>query len=251
MSSKEALRVAPHAENVCFRYGDNESWVFRDITLDFHPGSCVAITGPSGCGKTTFIKILMGLIRPTEGVVSCNGVNITAFGTTYRERIAGVLQDDGLFGGSLAENICGFDSHPDPDWMTECAQRAAILDDIQHMPMGFETLVGDMGSTLSGGQKQRVVLARALYRRPAILFLDEATSHLDETTEAVIIKALRDLRITRVIVAHRPATIAHADTIIQLESLYSRRVPKIPRAMLKTQPTPRASRPLRVRPRTS
>ena len=231
MSSKEALGVALHAENVCFRYGDNESWVFRDITLDIHPGSCVAITGPSGCGKTTFIKILMGLIRPTEGVVSCNGVNVTAFGTTYRERIAGVLQDDGLFAGSLAENICGFDSHPDPDWMTECAKRAAILDDIQHMPMGFETLVGDMGSTLSGGQKQRVVLARALYRRPAILFLDEATSHLDETTEAVIIKALRDLRITRVIVAHRPATIAHADTVIQLESLYSRRVPKIPRAM--------------------
>jgi ATP-binding cassette, subfamily B, bacterial CvaB/MchF/RaxB len=233
MSSKETLGVALHAENVCFRYGDNESWVFRDITLDILPGSCVAITGPSGCGKTTLIKILMGLIRPTEGVVSCDGVNITAL-CTYRERIAGVLQDDGLFAGSLAENICGFDSHPDPDWMTECAERAAILEDIRHMPMGFETLVGDMGSTLSGGQKQRVVLARALYRRPAILFLDEATSHLDETTEAAVAEALRGLRITRVIVAHRPATIAHADRIIELESLYSRRVPKIIRVMAPT-----------------
>jgi ATP-binding cassette subfamily B protein RaxB len=233
MSSKETLGVALHAVNVCFRYGDNESWVFRDITLDILPGSCVAITGPSGCGKTTLIKILMGLIRPTEGVVSCDGVNITALGT-YRERVAGVLQDDGLFAGSLAENICGFDSHPDPDWMTECAERAAILEDIRHMPMGFETLVGDMGSTLSGGQKQRVVLARALYRRPAILFLDEATSHLDETTEAAVAEALRGLRITRVIVAHRPATIAHADRIIELESLYSRRVPKIIRVMAPT-----------------
>lgn len=221
MSSSKTLGVALHAENVCFRYGENESWVFRDVTLDIHSDSCVAITGPSGCGKTTFIKVLMGLIRPTEGIVSCNGVNINALGTAYRERIAGVLQDDGLFAGSLAENICGFDNHPDPNWMTECAKRAAILDDIRHMPMGFETLVGDMGSTLSGGQKQRVVLARALYRRPAILFLDEATSHLDETTEAAIAKALRGLRITRVIVAHRPATIAHADTVIQLESLYS------------------------------
>jgi ATP-binding cassette, subfamily B, bacterial CvaB/MchF/RaxB len=233
MSSKETLGVALHAENVCFRYGDNESWVFRDITVDILPGSCVAITGPSGCGKTTLIKILMGLIRPTEGVVSCDGVNITAL-CTYRERIAGVLQDDGLFAGSLAENICGFDSHLDPDWMTECAERAAILEDIRHMPMGFETLVGDMGSTLSGGQKQRVVLARALYRRPAILFLDEATSHLDETTEAAVARALRGLRITRVIVAHRPTTIAHADTIIELESLYSRRALKISRAMVPT-----------------
>jgi ATP-binding cassette, subfamily B, bacterial CvaB/MchF/RaxB len=102
------------------------------------------------------------------------------------------------------------------------------------MPMGFETLVGDMGSTLSGGQKQRVVLARALYRRPAILLLDEATSHLDETTEAAVARALRGLRITRVIVAHRPTTIAHADTIIELESLYSRRAPKISRAMVPT-----------------
>ena len=145
----------------------------------------------------------------------------------YRERIAGVLQDDGLFGGSLAENICGFDNHPDPNWMTECAMRAAILDDIRTMPMGFETLVGDMGSTLSGGQKQRIILARALYRRPAILFLDEATSHLDAETEAVVAEALRELHITRVIIAHRPATVAHADIILQLDSLHKSRITNI------------------------
>jgi ATP-binding cassette subfamily B protein RaxB len=219
ISSISFLGEALHAEKLSFRYGDNESWVFRNLSLDILPGTCVAITGPSGCGKTTLLKILMGLIRPTEGVVSCSGININALGSAaYRERIAGVLQDDGLFAGSLADNICGFDNHPDPEWMTECADRAAILEDIRQMPMGFETLVGDMGSTLSGGQKQRVILARALYRRPAILFLDEATSHLDEATEAVVAEALRGLRITRVIVAHRPATIAHADSLIKLES---------------------------------
>ena len=215
-SSIRFLGAALRAENVSFRYGDNEPWVFRSISLDISPGTCVAIIGPSGCGKTTLLKILMGLVRPTEGVISCSGININALASAaYRERIAGVLQDDGLFAGSLAENICGFDSHPDPEWMTECADRAAILDDIRQMPMGFETLVGDMGSTLSGGQKQRVILARALYRRPAILFLDEATSHLDQETEAVVAEALRGLQITRVIVAHRPATIAHADKLIR------------------------------------
>jgi ATP-binding cassette, subfamily B, bacterial CvaB/MchF/RaxB len=225
ISSIKFLGEALRAEDVCFRYGDNEPWVLRNISLDILPGSCVAITGPSGCGKTTFLKILMGLIRPTEGVISCSGININALGSVaYRERIAGVLQDDGLFAGSLAENICGFDNHPDPEWMTECANRAAILDDIRQMPMGFETLVGDMGSTLSGGQKQRVILARALYRRPTILFLDEATSHLDEETEAVVAQALRGLQITRVIVAHRPATIAHADKLIKLESFEQSRV---------------------------
>jgi ABC-type multidrug transport system fused ATPase/permease subunit len=228
ISSIKFLGEALRAENVSFRYGDNEPWVFRNISLDIPPGKCVAITGPSGCGKTTFLKILMGLIRPTEGVISCSGLNINALGSAaYRQRIAGVLQDDGLFAGSLAENICGFDNHPDPEWMTECADRAAILEDIRQMPMGFETLVGDMGSTLSGGQKQRVILARALYRRPAILFLDEATSHLDEETEAVVAEALRDLRITRVIVAHRPATIANADKLIKLESFQQLRVSSV------------------------
>ena len=232
ISSITFLGAALRAESVCFRYGESEPWVFRNISIDIAPGSSVAITGPSGCGKTTFIKILMGLIRPTEGVISWNGTNISALGAAaYRERIAGVLQDDGLFAGSLGENICGFDDHPDMERMTECAARAAILDDIRQMPMGFETLVGDMGSTLSGGQKQRVILARALYRRPSILFLDEATSHLDEETEAVVAQALRGLRITRIIVAHRPATIAHADTLIKLESFASPPVRATPQSL--------------------
>jgi ATP-binding cassette, subfamily B, bacterial CvaB/MchF/RaxB len=208
------------AQGLSLRYGDKEPWVLRNINLDIASQCCVAIAGPSGCGKTTMLKVLMGLLSPTEGLLLVGGVDLRP--TTlesYRSRIAGVLQDDRLFGGSIAENICGFDEGPDQGWMEECAARAAILDDIRRMPMGFETLVGDMGSTLSGGQRQRVVLARALYRRPEILFLDEATSHLDEPTEAVIATALRDLRMTRVVVAHRPATMAHADIIIPFASV--------------------------------
>ena len=210
------------AGSLSLRYGDNEPWIFNNISLSIEAGSCVAITGPSGCGKTSLLKVLMGLLKPTDGSIYVDGIDLSTFGTTnYRDRIAGVLQDDGLFAGTIGENICNFDESPDIRLLEECAARAAIRDDILRMPMGFDTLVGDMGSTLSGGQKQRIVLARALYRRPTILFLDEATAHLDEPTEAIIVESLRDLNMTRVIVAHRPATVAHADAIISLPSLNS------------------------------
>jgi ATP-binding cassette subfamily B protein RaxB len=212
------------AEGISKRYGDNEPWIVRGVDLAIPAGQSVAITGPSGCGKTTLLKVLMGLLAPTEGRVLVDNADIRASGSkAYRDHVSGVLQDDRLFAGSIGENICAFDPFPDPVWIEECAARAAILADIRGMPMGFETLVGDMGSTLSGGQMQRLVLARALYRRPRILFLDEATSHLDEATEAAIAAALRDLRMTRVIVAHRPATIAHADLVIPFTVLNHQR----------------------------
>jgi ATP-binding cassette subfamily B protein RaxB len=201
------------AEGLSLRYGDNEPWIFHNISIRIPAGRSIAITGPSGCGKTSLLKVLMGLLSPTEGSIYADGVDLNSVGAAnYRDWIAGVMQDDGLFAGSIAENICSFDENPDTSLIWECAARAAILDDIRRMPMGFETLVGDMGSTLSGGQKQRVVLARALYRRPAILFLDEATSHLDEPTEAIIVAGLRDLSMTRVTIAHRPATVAMPTT---------------------------------------
>ncbi|MEW6437107.1 MAG: peptidase domain-containing ABC transporter [Pseudomonadota bacterium] len=203
------------ASGVSLRYGDNEPWIFRNVTLAIEAGQCCAITGPSGCGKTTFLKILMGLLEPTEGAVTIDNVDVRSLSTDdYRRYIGGVLQNDGLFAGTIAENISGFDDQPDYALIEECAMRSAIIDDIRRMPMAFETLVGDMGSALSGGQKQRIILARALYLRPRILFLDEATSHLDEATEAIIAETLRALKITRVIAAHRPATLAHADVVI-------------------------------------
>ena len=213
-AAHEAPNAAPSsgalsAAGLSVRYGADEAWIFRDVALTVPPGACFAISGPSGCGKTTLLKSLMGLQPLSEGSIFMDGRDIRLIGAEpYRSRIAGVMQDDGLFAGSIAENIASFDDHPDSGWVQECAARAAILDDIRKTPMGFETLVGDMGSTLSGGQKQRVILARALYRRPEILFLDEATSHLDEPTEAKIADALRACSMTRIIISHRPATIA-------------------------------------------
>jgi ATP-binding cassette subfamily B protein RaxB len=133
-----------------------------------------------------------------------------------REMIGTVLQDDALFSGSIGDNITFFDPHADEQWMEECAALAAVHDDIVAMPMGYNSLVGDMGTVLSGGQKQRVLMARALYKRPKILLLDEATSHLDVQREAEVNASIRSLRITRIIVAHRPETIACADRVVAL-----------------------------------
>jgi ATP-binding cassette, subfamily B, bacterial CvaB/MchF/RaxB len=218
--SREGEGVRLVAEGLSLRYSETEPWIFRDVDFTVERGQCCAITGASGCGKTSFLKVLMGLLPPIEGAVLVDECDIRTLSVaSYRRCVAGVLQNDGLFAGSIAENICGFDDNPNLAEIEECAGRAAIIDDIRRMPMGFETLVGDMGSTLSGGQKQRIVLARALYQKPRILFLDEATSHLDEPTEAAIADALRGLKMTRIIVAHRPATVALADVTIPFARL--------------------------------
>ena len=135
-----------------------------------------------------------------------------------RRMVGTVLQDDVLFAGSIADNICFFDVQPDLPWIAECARRAAVAEEITAMPMGYSTLVGDMGTVLSGGQKQRILLARALYKRPQILILDEATSHLDIAKEREVNTAVKDLNITRIVIAHRPETIASTDRVIELRA---------------------------------
>jgi ATP-binding cassette, subfamily B, bacterial CvaB/MchF/RaxB len=205
------------ARRISFRYSDNEPRVIADFDLDVAPGESIAIAGPSGAGKTTLLKILAGLLRPTAGTVLIDDVPLQAIGLeTYRAQIGCVLQDDRLFAGSIAENIAGFSPSSDPERIQEVARFAAIHEEILRMPMGYETLVGDMGSSLSGGQMQRIVLARALYRAPRILLLDEATSHLDEENERAINEAIRRLTITRVIVAHRRSTLDMADRIVPI-----------------------------------
>jgi ATP-binding cassette subfamily B protein RaxB len=205
------------ARGISFRYSDYEARVIADFDLDVAPGECVAIAGPSGAGKTTLLKILAGLLSPTAGTVLINDVPLQAIGLeAYRAQIGCVLQDDRLFAGSIAENIAGFSPSPDPERIQQVARFAAIHEEIMRMPMGYETLVGDMGSSLSGGQMQRVVLARALYRGPRILLLDEATSHLDEENERTINQAIRLLPISRVIVAHRRSTLDMADRIVPI-----------------------------------
>jgi ATP-binding cassette subfamily B protein RaxB len=205
------------ARGVSFRYSDHEARVIADFDLDVAPGECVAIAGPSGAGKTTLLKILAGLLRPAAGTVLIDDVPLEAIGLdAYRAQIGCVLQDDRLFAGSIAENIAGFSPSQDPDRIQQVARFTAVHEEIMRMPMGYETLVGDMGSSLSGGQMQRIVLARALYRAPRILLLDEATSHLDEENERAINEAIRRLPISRVIVAHRRSTLDMADRIVPI-----------------------------------
>ena len=208
---------ALRAQGICFRYGDNEPDVLTNVDVEVAHGECVALVGPSGGGKTTLLKILAGLLNPTSGTVYRDGVPVRTIGLeAYRSQIGCVLQDDRLFAGSIAENIAGFSPTPDLGQVQEAAQVANIHQDILRMPMGYDTLVGDMGSTLSGGQMQRIILARALYRRPRILLLDEATSHLDEENEAAINRAVQLLPIARVIVAHRRSTFGSADRVLQI-----------------------------------
>jgi ATP-binding cassette subfamily B protein RaxB len=182
------------------------------------PGEHLAVTGPSGGGKSTIAKILLGLVEPQGGAMLVDGLPLTEFGyQNYHNQIAAVLQDDTLFAGTLAENIALFDDDPDRAKIEKAAAAAAIHADILAMPMGYETLVGDMGSALSGGQKQRVLLARALYREPKLLVMDEGTSHLDAEHERQVNRSVGAMGITRIIIAHRQETIAAADRVVRID----------------------------------
>lgn len=203
--------------NIDYRYGPEEL-VLKDISLSIKAGESVAITGASGSGKTTLVKVMLGLFTPTQGEVLVSGQPLRHIGIKrYRSMLATVMQDDSLFTGSVSDNISFFDPAPDREWLEACARAAAIHDEIIAMPMGYHTLIGDIGTGLSGGQKQRVLLARALYRRPKILVLDEATSHLDVWNEKVVNESIKQMKLTCILVAHRPETIAMAQRVIHLE----------------------------------
>ncbi|MDE2396144.1 MAG: peptidase domain-containing ABC transporter [Burkholderiales bacterium] len=216
-----ALREpAPGIElrGLSFRYADGEPDVLHGVSLRIEPGESVAIVGPSGCGKTTLLKLILGVHEPIAGEVLVGGVPLARLGLhAWRSMIGVVMQDEPLFSGSIADNICFFDAAPDTTWIEQCARVAAVHDEIEEMPMGYHTLIGEMGAALSGGQKQRILLARALYKRPKILLLDEATSSLDVERERIVNQAVRQLALTRVIVAHRPETIASAGRVIALQ----------------------------------
>jgi len=203
--------------NVHFRYSENDACVLENINLAIAPGEFVTIMGPSGGGKTTLIKIMLGLLEPTSGEVLIDDVPLSVFGgRAYREQVGAVMQEDQLLSGSIADNICFFDPDFDQNRMIACAQLAGIHQEIMGMPMTYNSLVGDMGSSLSGGQKQRLLLARALYRQPRMLFLDEGTAHLDVENERYINQSLTQLRMTRLNVAHRPDISAGADRVIRI-----------------------------------
>ncbi|MDW8847668.1 peptidase domain-containing ABC transporter [Erwinia sp. MMLR14_017] len=205
--------------DIRFRYAPTEPWVIDGVSLKISAGESIAIVGPSGQGKTTLAKIILGLLHPEGGSITVGGMDITQTGLQHhRNRIGCVMQDDILFSGSISENISFFDNDPDHAKITRVARLAQIHGDIMKMPMNYQSLVGDMGSFLSGGQLQRILLARALYREPQILVLDEATSHLDIYNEAQINTAIKRMNITRIIIAHRPETIRSADKIVMLHN---------------------------------
>jgi len=212
------LLGAIEVRNLSFRYADHEPWVLRDVNLAIQPGEFVAFVGPSGGGKSSLLKVLMGLHPPAEGELLVDGIPFNAFGVrSFRERIGVVMQDDQLFAGTIADNIAFFDPDIDMERVEEVAVLASVHDEILQMPMAYMTLVGDLGSTLSGGQQQRVLLARALYRKPAILFLDEGTANLDMLAERRIMDAFNELAVTRIVVAHRPTAIEGANRVFTVE----------------------------------
>ena len=214
------IKGAITLDNVSFKYNSNDIAILNNVSLSIKAGEKVAIIGPSGCGKSTLLKVMMGLLESTGGDIAIDNMPIKEFGLkNYRNLTAAVMQEDTLLSGSILNNISFFDELMDIERVYHVANLACIHDTIAKLPMGYETLVGDMGSTLSGGQKQRILLARALYKQPKILFLDEATSHLDVDNEKNINNALKSLDMTQIIIAHRQETIQMADRVIDLEAM--------------------------------
>ncbi|MHV44527.1 peptidase domain-containing ABC transporter [Escherichia coli] len=209
--------ISLETNGLSYRYDSQSAPIFSALSLSVAPGESVAITGASGAGKTTLMKVLCGLFEPDSGRVLINGIDIRQIGiNNYHRMIAYVMQDDRLFSGSIRENICGFAEEMDEEWMVECARASHIHDVIMNMPMGYETLIGELGEGLSGGQKQRIFIARALYRKPGILFMDEATSALDSESENFVNVAIKNMNITRVIIAHRETTLRTVDRVISI-----------------------------------
>lgn len=214
--SSEPQPVAIEVKSLNFRYSEGEPWLLEKINLQIRAGECVAITGPSGAGKSTLLKLMAGLLQPQAGDVVINGHSVCASRAAVLGKVGFVLQDDSLFAGSISSNIAFASDVPDLERVHACARLACLHDEIMAMPMGYESLIGEMGGALSGGQQQRLLLARALYQQPSVLILDEATSHLDVPTEQRIAAMLSELRITRIFAAHRPDTVAIADRVLAL-----------------------------------
>jgi ATP-binding cassette, subfamily B, bacterial CvaB/MchF/RaxB len=198
----DTTQIHIEARDLGYAYGP-EGYAFRHVNLEVRPGETIALVGPSGCGKTTLLKVLLGLLTPTEGQVIVNGRDLRDWDIgQYRSLVGAVMQDDQLFVGSIADAIAFGDQFDMPE-VRECAVAAQIHEDIGKMPMGYSTFVGALGSSLSGGQKQRVLLARALYRKPKLLILDETLDQVDIGQETLIREALASRVSTIILVSHR------------------------------------------------
>ncbi len=203
--------------DISFRYTPMDPWVLENFSLNIKAGEMVTLTGKSGGGKTTLMKLMLGLYQAETGDILIDGKTLDEIGRPHwRSQVGVVMQDDQLLSGSIAENISFFDPQMDWDAVEAAAKAAQVHAEIEAIPMGYEALVGDMGSILSGGQRQRILLARALYHNPKVLFLDEGTANLDQQTEKQIVKVIEAMPLTRIIVAHRPAFIQASDRTIKV-----------------------------------
>lgn len=222
--TQKSVSAEPHKiqgdirlSDVSFRYAESDPWVLENTSLHIPAGAMVTLTGESGGGKTTLMKLMLGLYAPNSGRLEIDGKALEDIGLNHwRSQIGVVMQDDRLLSGTIADNISFFDPEMDMRRVQMAAASAQIHKTIAKLPMNYLSVVGDMGSILSGGQKQRLLLARALYQNPKVLFLDEGTANLDVETEKTIVEVIKDLNITRVIVAHRPAFIEASDSVITI-----------------------------------
>ena len=206
--------------NISYAYGENEKYIIKDCSFDVFKGETVALIGPSGIGKSTLLKIISGQLKPNSGNILIDDRALESIDyNMIRSIISFVRQDDMLFAGTITENIAFLEKKPDFEKVKRLAVSVNLHDEIQGMPMGYNTLIGPLGTGLSGGQAQRIMIARALYRSPQILLLDEATSHLDIKNEMIISNLLKNSGIAQIIIAHRAETIAKADRAINISDL--------------------------------
>lgn len=203
--------------HIDYKYEGSQELALSDVSLSVHPGEFVAIVGNSGSGKSTLLRVLLGFEKPERGTVYYDNQDLNSIDVgSVRRRIGVVLQNSSVMQGSIYENICGSANLSQEDaW--NAARLAGLDKDIEEMPMGMFTLIPAGGSILSGGQRQRLIIAQALAKKPDIIFFDEATSALDNKTQSIVCESLENLKITRVVVAHRLSTIINADTIYVLQ----------------------------------
>lgn len=210
-------------ENVHFQYSMNAPMVLKNIYLRIPQNKVTAIVGGSGSGKSTLLKLLVRLYKPSFGEIKMGGMNVSTINLRYWRDMCGVVMQDGkLFSDTIVNNIVLDDEHIDYEHLHEVCRIAQIEDEINSMPKGYETMIGETGRGLSGGQKQRLLIARALYRNPDFLFLDEATNSLDVINERKIVEALNSAFHNRtvVVIAHRLSTVRNADQIVVMNQGY-------------------------------
>ncbi len=200
--------------NLGFKFDPEQAFVFSDVNAQISKSDRIVILGPSGTGKTTLLKVISGVYPATTGEIMLNDVNVAPVGLRYlRSNVSAVLQSDYLFKGSIIDNISFFDRVTNFELATQCARLACIHDEIMSLPMSYETLIGEMGSSLSQGQQQRILIARALYQQKPLLILDEGTAHLDEENEARVLANIRSVGMTLIMTAHKRTLTSHATQV--------------------------------------